>query len=335
MSTSYGHMNMPPKEFVRVQRQDMVGLVASMAAAAGLPGELSDRLAGLLVDNDMIGNFSHGSRQVCTYARLMREGTLNANPQVKTVKESPVSVLVDGDGGLGYFPAYEATRIVNEKAAKSGMAVGVTRNHGHFGAAGNYARMTVGSGLLSYVTSGHQLNLEPGAPLYQAGGGSPMAFGAPSSGEAPLLIDFGTLHDLYAGDGHRDEIASLAPGLVLRCIGLGEVCQVWGGLLSGLAIDPEKRPWSYQGANQGALIVAMRIDLFDDPARFKREVAAYAAKIAELAPLEGFDRSFIAGGKEEHLRSSYLSEGIPVGPEHRKLMEAAAGELGVSVPWSR
>ena len=48
-------------------------------------------------------------------------------------------------------------------------------------------------------------------------------------------------------------VAQIAPGLVLRCLGMAEVCQSWGGLLAGLSIDPRKRPWTYPGADQGAL----------------------------------------------------------------------------------
>ena len=43
------------------------------------------------------------------------------------------------------------------------------------------------------------------------------------------MLDFGAMHDLYGPP--RDELAALAPGLVLRSIGLGEICQAWGGLL--------------------------------------------------------------------------------------------------------
>ena len=37
----------------------------------------------------------------------MRDGQLNKDPQIEVVRETPVSALVDGDGGLGYFPAYQ------------------------------------------------------------------------------------------------------------------------------------------------------------------------------------------------------------------------------------
>ncbi|MCB0184576.1 MAG: Ldh family oxidoreductase, partial [Caldilineaceae bacterium] len=119
-------------------------------------------------------------------------------------KETPVSVLVDGDGGLGYFASHMATQILIEKAKRQGIAIALTRNHGHFGAAGLYSRMTLPHDLLCFVTSGHQLHLEPGQPIFNAAGGSPMSFSSPAGEEESLVLDFGAMHDLCANSPHRD-----------------------------------------------------------------------------------------------------------------------------------
>ena len=111
-----------------------------------------------------------------------------------------------------------------------------------------------------------------------------MAFSAPAEGEDPLVVDFGATNDLYSGSPHRDALLRQVPGLVLRCIALGEACQAWGGLLSGLTIAPENHPWKFAHANQGALVFTLRIDLFLDPAAFKREMGEYVRRIRELQP---------------------------------------------------
>jgi LDH2 family malate/lactate/ureidoglycolate dehydrogenase len=261
----------------------------------------------------------------------MRDGRLNPVPDVRIVKETPVSLLLDGDGGLGYFPAHDGTTRCVTKALDAGIAVMLTRNHGHFGAAGIYARLALGQDVLCYVTSGHQLQLEPGQPLYDAGGGSPMAFTAPTAEETPVVLDFGAMHDLYGG--RRDEIAGLAPGLVLRSIGLGEICQAWGGLLSGLRIDPHQPRWSWPGANQGSLVICFRIDLFADPEAFKREMDAYVRRVRALAPLPGFPRCHMPGGVEADSEREYRQTGVPVGEEHRARLHDLAVELELPPPW--
>lgn len=298
-----------------------------------MPADKADLLADLLTANDLRGVFSHGTRQVATYAILMRDGKLNSKPEPRIVKETPVSLLVDGDGGLGYFPAYKGTLALIEKAKSQGIAVSLTRNHGHFGAAGIYSRLTLGHDLVTYATSGHQLQLMPGQPVFDAAGGSPMSFIAPTLEEDPVVLDFGAMHDLYSSSPHRDEIARLAPGTVFRSIGLGVICQAWGGILAGVPLDEERALKKYVGANQGSLVISFRIDLFMEPERFKREMDEYVRRVRTLQPLEGFDQAHLPGGPEAAREREYREKGVPVGPEHRERLEWLARELGIEPPW--
>ncbi len=326
-------MNVPPRDHIRIDPTVLKQFVEDAATQVGLPPEKAALLAGWLTDNDLRGVFSHGTQQIATYARLMRDGVLNKDPNVHLVKETPVSVLMDGDGGLGYFPAYEGTQMVVEKAKEVGIAVMVSRNHGHFGAAGIYSRLGLGHDLLMYVTSGHQMGLKDGAPIYSAGGGSPMSFLTPTSEEDPLILDFGAMHDLYGNSKHRETIAEIAPAVVFRSIGLGAICQSWGGLLSGLGFEAERSPWAYEGANQGAFVMALKIDLFTDPNRLKAEMDVYARKVRDLAPLIGFDEALLPGAVEARRFREYTDEGIPFGERHRERLESLAEELGIGVPW--
>lgn len=326
-------MNVPPKEFIRVSYEDLQRFASAAAQAVGLPKEKAELLGSLLADNDGRGVFSHGTQQIATYAILMRDGILNNKPDVRAVRETPVSVQMDGDGGLGYFPAYEGTLKAIEKAKAQGIAVMQSRNHGHFGAAGIYSRLTLGHDLLVFVTSGHQLNLKPGEPIYSAGGGSPMSFCTPTDKEDPLVLDFGAMHDLYGG--YRDAIAKLAPSTVFRAIGQGAICQSWGGLLAGVPMEEERAQKKFKGANQGSLVIAFRIDLFIEPAVLKREMDMYVRKVRALKPLDGFDASHLPGGIEAERERMWRKEGIPVGTWHRERLEKLASELKIDAPWQR
>ncbi|WP_114561427.1 Ldh family oxidoreductase [Desertihabitans aurantiacus] len=325
-------MNEPPADAVVVPAAELQTFVTEVGASAGLPAEQATLLAELLVANDCRGVFSHGTVQIATYARLLREGRLNPGARPAVVRETPSSLLVDGDGGLGYFAAHLGTGLLVERARQQGIAVLLTRNHGHFGAAGLYSRMTLPHDLLTFVTSGHQLELSPGAPVFDAAGGSPMSFSVPTQDEDPVVLDFGTMHDLYADSPHRDQIARDAPGLVLRAIGLGAVCQSWGGLLAGVPLDPARAEREWAGANQGSLVISFRIDLFTDPAAFRREMDAYVRAVRQLTPLPGLDASRLPGGPEAERERRYRTDGVPVGPEHRARLRETAAELGLDAP---
>lgn len=326
-------MNLPPSDYISVPPLALQTFVTQLGQTVGLPADKAALLAELLTANDLRGVFSHGTTQMATYARLLRDRILNNQPDVQVVKETPVSVLVDGDGGLGYFPSYQATQILIEKAKRQGMAVVLTRNHGHFGAAGLYSRMTLPHDLLCFVTSGHQLELKAGQPLLSAAGGSPMSFSSPADEEESLLLDFGAIHDLYANSPHREEIIRLAPGTVFRSLGMGAICQSWGGFLAGVPLDPARAKRTWAGANQGSLVMAFRIDLFMEPQQFKHEMDEYVRAVRKLQPLAGFDESFLPGGVEAMRARTYREQGIPVGPQHKKRLEEVAQELGLQVPW--
>jgi len=326
-------MNKPPEEYIRVPYEKLHDFVSTAGQTVGLPQDKADSLADKLTGNDLRGVFSHGTQQITTYTRLMRDGQLNNTPQIEVVRETGNSLLVDGDGGLGYFPAHAATLGAIEKAKDQGMAIAMTRNHGHFGAAGLYSRMTLGHDLIAYVTSGHQLQLEPGGSLYDAAGGSPMSFAAPAAEEASLVLDFGAMHDLYGGS-RRDEIEAIAPGLVLRCIGMGEICQSWGGLLAGLPIDGAEPEWrKFPGATQGSMVMVCRIELFHDADEFKAKMDEYVRRVRKLQPLKGFEQSFMPGGIEAQREQECRRDGVPMGERHRKQLEGMATELAIAVPW--
>ncbi|MCZ6634338.1 MAG: Ldh family oxidoreductase [bacterium] len=323
-------MNLPPEASVRVPHEAMQAFVSEAGQSVGLPEEKANLLARLLVENDLRGIFSHGTRQIARYAIWLRDGKLNPKSNVTVVKETPVSLLLDGDGGLGYFPAYEGTLRIVEKAKETGMAVLVSRNHGHFGAAGIYARLTLGHDLLTLVTQGFKLDLKPGMPFYEAIGGAPWAFSAPAGEDDSVVLDFRAKHDLFANSPHREAITQMAPGIVFRSIGLGAICQAWGGFLAeapthtGSGGDPKL---------MGALVMAFRIDLFSDPDRFKREMDDYVRQVRALAPLDGFDEAYLPGGPEAARERVYRESGIPVGPEHQTRLEKLGTELGIAVPW--
>jgi len=327
------HMNLPPTEFIRVPHEQLRSFVSAAAQSVGLPPDKADLLGRLLSENDLRGVFSHGTVQITTYARLMRDGKLNNNPQVRVVQETAQTVVVDGDGGLGYFPAYQASLAAVDKAESNGMAIAMTRNHGHFGAGGIYARLTLGHDLLTFVTSGHQLDLKPGEPINAAAGGSPFTFSAPAGEEDDLVLDFGTMHDLYLGDAHREELERIVPGLAMRHIGMGAICQVWGGLLAGIPVDPARAKREWPGANQGSLLFTFKIGLFLPPDRFKAEMDEYVRRVRSLQPLPAFDQAYLPGGVEAAREREYRQLGVPVGPEHRRKLEDLARELGVAVPW--
>ena len=325
-------MNRPPDEFTPVMPEPLRKFIAAVFRHEGMPEERAALLAGLLVTNDLRGVFSHGTRQTPSYVNHFRRKELTPAPEVTIVQETPSSLLVDGGGGLGYFPSHLAAHRLAEKAKAQGIAMSLTRNHGHFGAAGIYSRIPLAQDLFCYVTSGHQLHLTPGQTILHAAGGSPMSFGLPTGEEPPFVLDFGAMHDLYPGSRHVDEVIRLAPSTVFRSIGLGAICQSLGGILAGVPADPARANRVWPGANQGSFMIAVDLSVFMPVEQFKAEMDDYSRQIRALTPLEGFQRSELPGQPEAEREQRYAVEGIPVSDRHADALRQLAVECGLEAP---
>ena len=197
-------LNLPPERYVSVRPDRLRKFVRDAALALDLPDAQAGQLAELLTGNDLRGVHSHGTRMFAHYADELRSGRLNSSPEPRVTRETPVSLAVDGDGGLGYFAAHLATERAIAKARDTGVGVAVTRNHGHVGAAGIYARMTLPHDLLCLVTGGARLDIEPDMPVYSSAVGSPMCFSAPAGDADPLIVDFSPVYDLRSSP-HRED----------------------------------------------------------------------------------------------------------------------------------
>src|SRR5262249_55467972 len=152
-----------------------------------------------------------------------------------------------------------AATLLGPKALEQGIAAAVSRNHGHIGAAGVFSGKTLEQGGFCFVTTRHQLNLQPGYWMQSAGGGAPISSAFPTGDEPPFVLDFGAMHDLY---GNVEEIMKIAPSTVVRSLGLGCVCQALGGFLCGVPVDPKRAKRQWEGANQGSFMIAVDINRF-------------------------------------------------------------------------
>ena len=325
-------MNRPPNESILVSPDALRPFIQAVFERTGVPTDKAQFLTGCLIDNDLRGVFSHGTQQTPQYVRHFTQGELNPAPEVTVLNESPTTVIVDGDGGLGYFPAHELARRLIPKAQQMGLAAGITRNHGHIGAAGIYARLPLEHDLMCYVTSGHQLHLSPEKSFLSAAGGSPMAFGLPTFEEPPFVLDFGAMHDLYAGSGHLETLIELAPGIVFRSFGLGCVCQALGGFLCGVPVDEAKAQRQWPGASQGSFMMVVDLNRFMPVEAFKAEMDAYSRQVKTMKPLPDYEQAMLAGTLETEREKCYAQEGIPIGPRHAEALQRLATQFELPSP---
>ncbi len=159
----------------------------------GMPEENAEITSEILSWADLHGVDSHGISMIPGYDRLRRLGRAKMDARPRIVRETPVSAVVDGDGGLGHVPAHFAMTAAIAKARASGMGAAAVRSSAHFGAAGFYSLMAAKKGWSGWLArpppvSRSRRHLASRRRL----GTDPWSFAAPSADGVPFLLDMAT-----------------------------------------------------------------------------------------------------------------------------------------------
>ncbi|MBM4044016.1 MAG: Ldh family oxidoreductase [Planctomycetes bacterium] len=320
-------MNVPPKEFVRVSPDRLRSFTVELFRKAGMPDADARLLADLLVASDLRGVRSHGTWQAPGYLSYFREGKLNVRPQVRIVQDTEATAVLDGDGGLGYFPAFRAAQMAVQRAKRLGVAVGLTRNHGHIGAAGHYARIASAADCIGMCISSARYSPSPEYCVWQAAGCPPICIAIPHGNAPPIAPDMGLY--IYTREQQTfEDLFSKMPDAFFKILGLAAACRALGGMLAGIHAEPA--PGAFEGANQGSFILAVDVAKFIPLDEFKRHVDAYVTAAQNMKPFPGCDRAELPGGLEWRLERDYARDGIPIGRQHQAGLDAAAAQLGVA-----
>ena len=104
----------------RYAAEDLRRFVTEVFVRLDVPPEDARVGAETLVHADLLGIDSHGVAHVARhpgYVVGLRGGSVNPRPQVRVLRETPSTVVLDGDGGLGVAVAPRAMARALDKAA--------------------------------------------------------------------------------------------------------------------------------------------------------------------------------------------------------------------------
>jgi L-2-hydroxycarboxylate dehydrogenase (NAD+) len=334
-------VNRPPEECQRIDAEQLQSYGAACFQAAGLCSEHAELISRLLTNSDRRGVRSHGNRAMPRYCRSLQEGKVNPDAAPRILKETDTSILVSGDGGLGYAPMMQATEAAIEKAQARGVAVGASCHHGHYGSAGHYVRHAMEAGCTAFSVQGaHPGKFGEGGRNQgkQAAywGNPPICFGLPAETEAPLILDAATciLADYQRGP-EFDALQSLIPAAFFKSMGYTGIATALGGCFVGQNNDDARSVTErWPSAKAGGLIIVMNLGLFTDPAEVLSGIDELVEGVRrEMDPLPGYDEATTPGTAEFRNEQTYSHNGIPVSAEDLSKLEEAGDSLGVPVPW--
>jgi LDH2 family malate/lactate/ureidoglycolate dehydrogenase len=167
--------------------------IEAILRAWGMERDPALQTAGLMTETDLLGVDSHGVSMLMMYETLHRNGQLNLKAEIRTVRETPCTALLDGDAGLGHPVAAKAMHLAVDKALAVGIGMVGVRNSHHFGAAGVYARIAADRGTLGFVSSSTRfITMVPTNAAVPVLGTNPLAFAAPAKRNRAFSFDMAT-----------------------------------------------------------------------------------------------------------------------------------------------
>lgn len=180
------------QEWIEVKIDDLFKTVVSVFTALGIPEEDAKITADVLISADRRGIDSHGVARLKRYVDGIKKGTIKKNPQIKIVKETPISLVVDGDAGLGQVVAYKIMLKCIEKAKKNYACFATIRNSNHYGIAGYYAMMALKERLIGISLTNSAPLVVPTHAKDAVLGTNPISVAVPAGKEKDFVLDMAT-----------------------------------------------------------------------------------------------------------------------------------------------
>ena len=256
---------------------------------------------------------------------LKREG----GNEPKIVKETPVSVLIDGNKTHAMIVMDKLANLAIKKAKESGVGIAGNFNTDEStGALGYYARKIADQGLIGFAFA--SAPFQTTAPFGSNEAKfctNPIAYGIPTQSE-PIIFDMTTSVMAYYGlieaktagkqlpvgigydaDGNETTDPAKIMGGALKTLaghkgsGLALLVQVLAGTLVGAA------SFDNDSENAGNLVMAINPNIFLDESEFKKNVSNMITKIKSARKLSSVNEIMIPGERGNKITQDRLKSG--------------------------
>jgi LDH2 family malate/lactate/ureidoglycolate dehydrogenase len=332
-------------------RCELIEVCARIFEAAGVSAEGARDSAEILVAADAKGIRSHGIVALKRYIDGLKAGLIKSKAEPKILHETPCSLVLDDQGGVGLSLSKNAMKAVMGKAKEHGMAVCSVRDSNHYGIASFYTEMAARQDMIGISMTNTAALGVPTFAREAAFGTNPIACAAPGLDGKMFSLDMATTTvtrgtvDLFRRAGKQippgwavgtnglattDPVSLLDDMLYQRGGGLlplgGEGTQSGGHKGYGLAVLVDTLCAIASGGTFGRAVkdtavtsarvchffMALRLDIFRPAEDFKRDMSALLTDLSSLKPAEGAERVYYPGQKEQEAEEECERRGVPV-----------------------
>lgn len=161
--------------------------------AYGVPEEDAKICTDVLLESDRRGIESHGcNRFKPIYLDRIKNSTLLPVTKMDIVKETPTTVVMDANNGMGMVASHKMMEMLIEKAKVYGMAGGAIYNSTHYGIAGYWTTMAEKAGMIGISGTNARPSVAPTFGVEPMMGTNPFTFTIPTDEEFPFNFDCAT-----------------------------------------------------------------------------------------------------------------------------------------------
>ncbi len=329
-----------------VAASEVQNLLEDLLGRFGVPADLAEVQATVLVEAELRGVASHGILRTPRILKRIGNGVTNPVSTGLHVWRASGLLEVDGERGLGPVVATRAIDAISERASSTGVAVAAISNSNHVGMLAWYAERVAerGQTLIGFTTS--EALVHPWGGGTAMIGTNPIAIGVPTE-QGPFVMDtatsivsMGKIHD-YANRGQSIPAgwgvdASGAPSTDPVAVKSGAISPFGGakGYALGLAFEllVSSLTSSALGRDVHGTLddtePCTKGDLFIVIHGSGGAMGEYLNSIRALPPIAGFDQVRVPGDRARATRDQRLAQGIPVSAEiWSELTQIAANTL--------
>ena len=329
----------------------------------GVPSEDASMAADVLLSADARGVDSHGMIRLNSYyGSRLRKGLINPLSPITVIKETPTTLAIDGNNGLGHPLGVKTMQSCIEKASNTGLAFATVRNSNHYGIAGYYAMLALPHDMIgvSFTNSGPLV-----APTYGRKamlGTNPIAVAVPAKSQRPFVLDMATSIvpigrvTVYQKEGKSipsgwgvnskgiitEDPAQVIEGGALMPLGGSDILRgykgyglallvdIFAGVLAGSAFGENVYgSSSNSAAGVGHFFAAIKIEAFRELEGFKKDMDELLTQLKESPKAEGEDRIYIHGEKEFENADRSAVEGVALSETTVNILKKTGLEDGV------
>ena len=343
----------------RVAFDPLSGFLTAALRQLGMPNADALTTGRLMAEAELQGSDGHGVIRLIPYAKRIRAGGLNLNPQIKVLQERPGMALLDGDNGMGHLVMARAAEIAIEKARVCGIGWVGARMSNHAGPASLYARMMLPHHMIGlYFAVGNANHLPPWGGLDMLLSTNPLAVAVPAGDEPPIVLDMATTVAAYGKvkakaqrgemmpegwmidrsgapllDPKKSEEGFLMPIGGYKGYGLALIVGLLSGTLNGAAMGSETIDFNkdvQSTTNTGQAVMAIDVSAWGDVDGFKARVDKLVRELRGSEKMPGVERIWLPGEQSHTKRQVNLRDGITLPNALLQQLDAFAAEIGIA-----